>query len=155
SLAIVSRPLTVLLGMLFALTQTGFAQAPLNFGNNFFVTGDYVVAGAYGMNQTIVNNLTTGTITVPDATNPGITAAKPVPTGAQIVAAFLYWETVENIGTPLGQPGSGQMGSLKIGNGLTYPIKGLQLPSQSTVSWSNGGCPGSSTGRVVRVYRAD
>jgi len=39
----------VLLGSL-ACVQVSFAQAnPLNFGNNFFVTGDYVVAGAQGM----------------------------------------------------------------------------------------------------------
>ncbi|MGA9805583.1 MAG: hypothetical protein WBQ46_20245, partial [Terriglobales bacterium] len=34
------------------LSVASFAQStpPLNFGNNFFVTGDYLVAGAYGMN---------------------------------------------------------------------------------------------------------
>ncbi len=48
-------PATIALGLLlvlvFGLAQSGFAQsgAPLNFGNNFFVRGDYVVAGAYGM----------------------------------------------------------------------------------------------------------
>src|ERR1700674_583871 len=71
------------------LSVASFAQSkpPLNFGNNFFVTGDYVVGGAQGMNTNFANDgTTTGTITIPDA-NPGITGTKSVPTGAQIVAA--------------------------------------------------------------------
>ena len=157
--------LFVLLGLLSLATQSGFAQSPppLNFGNNFFVTGDYVVAGAYGMNQTVVNNLTTGTITVPDA-NPGITGATSVPTGAQIVAALLYWETVEsnnNLGT--GQSGfflpmaiSGAFGAAGPPNGgLGYKIQGVPISPNGSVAWSNGGCPSTSTGRVVTAYRAD
>src|SRR2546423_15295862 len=45
-------PLLFLLGALSTQTPSCFAQAPtppLNFGNNFFVTGDYIVAGANGM----------------------------------------------------------------------------------------------------------
>src|SRR5437763_13715433 len=34
----------------------------LAFENNFFVTGDYVVAGAYGMTSHITNGFATGTI---------------------------------------------------------------------------------------------
>ena len=106
----------VLLSLLLTSAQTGFAQAPdppLNFGNNFFVTGDYIVAGAYGMtsNFTTINGIgyAIGTITVPDG-NPGITGATQVPTGAQIVAALLYWQTVEKVGVVPGGPGSGQNG---------------------------------------------
>src|SRR5579862_2114389 len=66
----------VALGLLLVLgfVPSGFAQSangPLNFENNFFVTGDYVVAGAQGMNSNFSNGFTTGTITVPD-TNQGI-----------------------------------------------------------------------------------
>ena len=158
---------TVLLALLFTIgfAQAAFAQndPPLNFGNNFFVSGDYVVAGAVGINHLVVNNLTTGTITVPD-TNPGITGATSVPTGAQIVAAFLYWETVESNSNP----GAGQSGfflPMTIANafgaagppngGLGYKIQGVNVNPNSNVAWSNGGCPGASTGRVVNVYRAD
>src|SRR5215469_8318190 len=147
----------------FGFAQSGFAQAPLTFGNNFFVTGDYIVAGASGINQTVVNNLTTGTITVPD-TNPGITGATSVPTGAQIVAAFLYWETVES-NSNLGVGQSGFFLPMAIANafgasgppngGLGYKIQGVNVSPNSNVAWSNGGCPGTSTGRVVSVYRAD
>ena len=152
---------TVPLALLFAI---GFAQAalaqsdpPLNFENNFFVTGDYVVSGAYGMNGTVVNGMTTGTISVPDQNpstlqaNPGITGATSVPVGAQIVGAFLYWETVESAN----HTGTGAIGSFGLKNGPSYAISGLPLPAQSAVSWSSGGCPGTSTGRVLTAYRAD
>jgi hypothetical protein len=162
----------VLLGLLSTATQSGFAQGPLTFENNFFVTGDYVVAGAYGMNNTVTHNgtlYTNGTINVPDQCpvaglpncpvaglpNPGITGATSVPMGAQIVAAFLYWETVESASITPPQPGSGAIGFFRPVNGPLYPIQGTNLPSQNTVAWSNGGCPSTSTGRVVRVYRAD
>src|SRR5438477_744382 len=112
-------PLLVLLGVLPTVAPSGFAQAnpPLNFGNNFFVTGDYVVAGAYNMTtkfQTINNvSYAVGTINVPDVNpkgvpNPGITGPTSVPPGAQIVAALLYWQTVEKVGVVPGTTGSGQ-----------------------------------------------
>ena len=41
----------VLLALLVTVTQSGFAADPLSFGNNFFVTGDYIVVGAYNMTQ--------------------------------------------------------------------------------------------------------
>jgi hypothetical protein len=157
----------VLLALLLTATQSGFATTPpptpLSFSNNFFVTGDYIVAGAVGINQTVVNNLTTGPISVPDA-NPGITGATSVPKGAQIVAALLYWETVESNNNP----GSGQSGfflpvaiSKAFGaagppnGGLGYKIQGVNVSPNGNVAWSNGGCPSTSTGRVVSVYRAD
>src|SRR5260370_942687 len=62
---------TIALGLLlmFGFAQTAAAQstaaastAPLSFGNNFFVTGDYVVAGARGMDTNMSNGFATGTI---------------------------------------------------------------------------------------------
>src|SRR5207249_7973477 len=104
----------LLLVLFFTATQSGFAQSPvppLNFGNNFFVTGDYIVAGANGMttNFTTISGVSyaVGTITVPDS-NPGITGTKQVPPGAQIVAAVLYWQTAEKVGVTPGRSGSGQ-----------------------------------------------
>ncbi len=62
------------------LSGTSFAQSnpPLNFGDNFFVTGDYVVAGAHGMTTTFSNGYAVGTFTIPDA-NPGIHDIRSVP----------------------------------------------------------------------------
>jgi hypothetical protein len=58
-------PAAVALGLLlaFVFAQSSFAQS-LNFENNFFVTGDYVVAGAYGLNSNVANGYTKGIIGV-------------------------------------------------------------------------------------------
>jgi len=156
----------ILLGLLSLATQPGFAQSPLNFGNNFFVTGDYIVAGAYNMNQnfTTINGVTyaVGTINVPDTNpgiQPGVQGEKQVPPGAQIVAALLYWQTVEKVGVKPGAPGSGQNGFIRPLNGGPaapgYAISGTNVSASTTVSWSSGGCTGGSTGKLLRTYRAD
>jgi hypothetical protein len=154
-----------------ALVTPALGQAPpLNFGNNFFVTGDYIVAGAYNMNQKFTtiggNSYAVGTISVPD-TNPGITGTKQVPVGGQVVAALLYWQTVEKVGVKPGAPGSGQIGyfrPLLTKNGAPDPggpaapgylISGTNVSGTTTVSWSSGGCGGGSTGKLLRTYRAD
>src|SRR6266404_1517528 len=84
------------LGLLLAF---GFAQPAsaqnaanqLTLSNNYFVTGDYVVGGV-GLRGLGVNGVATGTIKIPDANS---VPATGVPPGADIIAAFLYWETVE------------------------------------------------------------
>ena len=161
--------LLVLLGALPAMAPSGFAQAPnppLNFANNFFVTGDYIVAGANGMTRSFstINGVSyaVGTITVPDS-NPGITGAKQVPPGAQIVAALLYWQTAEKVGVTPGSAGSGQNGYFrpllysKSGGPAApgYAISGTNLSASNNVAWSSGGCNGGSTGKALRTYRAD
>jgi len=114
--------------------------------NNYFVTGDYVVGG--WVKGSSNGSLATGTLTIPDANS---VPATGVPPGADIVAAFLYWETVEssNAGAQTGQQGTF--------NG--YAITGSFLPSQtpnSPTSWSSGGCSGSSLGsKIIQGYRAD
>ncbi|MGB2897719.1 MAG: hypothetical protein WBB89_00535, partial [Candidatus Acidiferrum sp.] len=166
--------LFLLLGLLSTSAQSGFAQStngPLNFGNNFFVTGDYVVAGAQGLNTNFANDGTTkGTINIPDA-NPGVqpgitstctviingqpqTKTNCVPAGAQIVAALLYWQTVEKVG----QPGSGKKGFFRPLNGgpqTGYSMTGVAVNSHNATSFSFGQCSGSSTGKNVQTYRAD
>jgi hypothetical protein len=166
-------PVAIALGLLLVLVfafahraaaQSASAQSnvnPLTFGNNFFVTGDYVVAGAYGLgaNAPAVNGFATGTINVPDKDpvtgkmNPGITGVTSVPAGAEIVAALLYWQTVEK-STQLGTGQNGFFRPVFAGGPQSgYPISGTTA-SQNTVSFSGGGCTGSSGGKVVRTYRA-
>lgn len=163
----------VLLGFLSTGAQPVFAQAdpPLNFANNYFVRGDFTLAGAQGMlsNFTNINGVqfAVGTITVPDK-NPGInpsvltgSGSNAVPANAEIVAAVLYWQTVEKVGVTPGGPGSGQNGFFRpvITGGPVAPgyvISGVPLSSGSNaVSWSSGGCTSGSTGKVVRTYRAN
>src|ERR1700693_2008746 len=101
----------VALGLLLVLgfAQNGFAQTPtpLGLSNNYMVTGDYVVGGVGLSGLGNGSGFATGTIKIPDpaayATNVPL---QQVPAGADIVAAFLYWQTVESSGTFAGQNGS-------------------------------------------------
>ena len=133
----------VFIVLVFCSSQLGSAQTqtplPLGLNNNYMVTGDYVVGGW---------SKTTGSITIPD---PGAYAGnvppQQVPPGADIVAAFLYWQTVENSGTYQGQNGSFN------GGAITGTILGNP---NAPVSWSSGGCAGSSQGsKTIVTYRAD
>src|SRR6266571_3871800 len=92
---------SVAVGLLlaFGFAQTALAQTATNPlgpvpSANYFVTGDYVVGGVglRGLGST-ATNLATGTINIPDQTSVPSTG---VPAGADIVAAFLYWQTVES-----------------------------------------------------------
>ncbi|HEY3617542.1 MAG TPA: Ig-like domain repeat protein [Candidatus Sulfotelmatobacter sp.] len=141
--------------LMLGFAQNGFAQAtpPLNFGNNYFVTGDYVVAGI-GLRGLGVNGFATKQFTMPDANS---VPAEGVPPGVDIVAAVLLWETVESSQTAF----AGQNGSFRpvFSGGPTtgYPITGAVLGNPNApVSWSSGGCSGSSQGsKTMRVYSAD
>ena len=137
------------------VAQTGFAQAtpPLSFENNYFVTGDYVVAGV-GLRGLGVNGFATKQFTMPDANSVPSTG---VPAGAEIVAAILYWETVESSQTA----NAGQNGFFRpvFSNGPAtgYAISGVILGNPNApVSWSSGGCSGNSQGsKTMRIYAAD
>ena len=141
--------------LLTGFRNRGFAQttSPLNFENNYFVTGDYVVAGV-GLRGLGVNGLATKQFSMPDANSVPSTG---VPAGADIVAAFLYWATVESSQTAF----AGQNGFFRPvfagGPATGYPITGVILGNPNApVSWSSGGCSGSSQGsKTMRVYAAD
>src|SRR5688572_19626613 len=84
------------------------AQAPdaLTFFKNYFVTGDYVVAGT-GLKNTGIDGIATGAINIAG-----------VPDGADIQAAYLYWQVVST--EALG-PDSGSAGVTFRGNSLVTP----------------------------------
>jgi len=131
---------------------------PLNFGNNYFVTGDYVVAGVGLRGLGGANGLATGQITMPDATT---VPAGGVPPGSDIVAALLFWETVESSQSSFaGQNGFFRPLFYQNSGGPAapgYPIVGAILGNPNApVSWSSGGCNGSSNGsKTMRTYSAD
>src|SRR5215475_9707460 len=105
-----------------ALAQGSLAQTPLPLGldNNYMVTGDYVVGG--WIKSTTTNGTSTGTISIPDAiAYGGANLEQKVPAGADIVAAFLYWATVENSNVHSGQNG------FFSGTNTSYPIAGTVL----------------------------
>jgi hypothetical protein len=172
--ALIARTWSQLVALLFllvvlptlthpALSQNAAPNNPLSFGNNFFVTGDYVVAGAYNMAKTFttINGVSyaVGTINVPD-TNPGITGTKQLPPGAQVVAALLYWQTVETTST-LGSGANGYFRPLLYaGKGGPaapgYSIQGTGLANEKTNPVPTG-CSGTLSGnnKVIQTYRAD
>src|SRR5439155_23693773 len=59
------------------------AGGPLPYSNGFLVTGNYVVAGVDVQGQS-VGGVSTGTIHITG-----------VPQNADILAAYLYWETID------------------------------------------------------------
>src|ERR1700733_14488242 len=119
--------------MVPVLAQIAWASDALSFFNNWFITGDYAVAGV-GLRGTGVKGWATGKI---DMTG--------VPSGAQPIAAFLYWSTVETSSTP----------GATIGYFNGNEIQGLALgnpESPNPPCWSSGAAPKGSAGFV---YRAD
>ena len=140
--------------LVVASVQTSFAQnqPPLNIFTNYFVTGDYVVGGWVENPNLFGNGFATGTISIPDCTQYQATGvacpASVVPPGADIMAAYLYWATVEGNQTLFA-------GQQAVFNG--YNIVGTVLGNPNApTSWSSGGCTGSSAGsKTMRMYRAD
>ncbi|HTS48240.1 MAG TPA: MBG domain-containing protein [Bryobacteraceae bacterium] len=84
------------LGILILLPQFTWAADSLTFFNNWFVTGDYAVAGVglRGGGAGKNGGWATGKINM-----------SGVPSNAQPIAAFLYWSTVESSQTPKGMAG--------------------------------------------------
>jgi len=71
--------------MLMSSQQRGQAQTAdaLPFSKGFLVTGDYVVGGVDLDPHAVDSGYITGTIPM-----------KGVPAGADVIAAYLYWETI-------------------------------------------------------------
>ena len=117
----------------------------LSYFKNYFVTGDYVVRGV------TLRGLGTGTPSM--ATQPIVASSGDmVPADGNVVAAFLYWITVESTPMPSASDGFFQ----------GYPIRGVALlnsagsANSTPPCWSSGGGTGTSSGsKNSRVYRAD
>src|SRR5215831_16463053 len=83
----------VLFGALFLIlfAQVGHAQNSLSYNKNYFVNGDVIISGVGGLRGTGSAGVTNATVSISD-----------VPQGADIVAAFAVWETVETGASPGG-----------------------------------------------------
>jgi hypothetical protein len=107
----------------------------LSLFKNYFVTGDYVVAGVGLRGRGDATGFAKGNITV-----------SGVPDGADIVAAFLYWEAVE------------KKNGVSAAKGFFrgYEVTGKALGNDHAAPcWSSGGATGSSNGaHTLRMYRA-
>src|SRR5215469_5835751 len=138
---------------LFVFSQPALGQNQLTLSNNYFVTGDYVVGGVglRGAGQIDPGTgtlLATGTINIPD---PNTVPAFGVPQGADIVAAYLYWEIVES------NLASATTPYLETAYFNGIPVTGtVRGNPNAPTSWSSGGCSGPSQGsKTLVVYRAD
>ena len=126
-------------------------QAPdaLKFFKNFFLTGDYVVAGVGLRGLGGLNGSPAGLAT-------GNISLNGLPADGDVVAAFLYWQVVSK--DTLG-PNSGSVGATFNG----YPLSTADGPSSKVLfrdgtspCWSSGGGTGSSGGNIkTYTYRAD
>jgi YVTN family beta-propeller protein len=114
--------------------QLTWAADSLTFFNNWFVTGDYVVAGV-GLRGTGVKGWATGNIKMTG-----------VPSNGQPIAAFLYWSTVETSSTPgatVGYFNGNQIQGQALGN----------PQSPNPPCWANNATPPAKSAGFV--YRAD
>ena len=73
----------MLLGFVLLFPRAGHAQGALPFSGSYSITGNYVVGTVDLAPQHASNGLVTGTIPM-----------SGVPANAEILAAFLYWETI-------------------------------------------------------------
>src|SRR4051794_9369722 len=79
-----SRAAALVLGLVLALPQLARADGdPLPFAKSYTLTGSYAVGGVDLAPQPGGNGFATGTISI-----------NGVPANAEILTAFLYWETV-------------------------------------------------------------
>ena len=143
----VSRPV-FLLGLLLLLgfLQLGMAQNPdFHIFKNFFVTGDYVVSG-WVEGSPDGSGYAPGIISIPDTKQP---VATSVPKGADIVAAYLYWATVEGNQSSLGRPECIFQRLCHLRN-TSWGTPMLRFPGARVVVQASAN--GSKT---MRYYRAD
>jgi len=156
--------LFILLGLLSLAAQLCFAQDAgatpnaLNFGNNFFVTGDYAVGGVglAGQANKIYPGYAVGTISMGSDKYPGVKGANnSVPAGAEIVAALVYWQTIELIGGSTGQNGFFRP-VFSGGPATGYAMQGTPLKNPNgRVFWDGTGCStGSKTPKQLVTYLA-
>jgi hypothetical protein len=150
------------LGFLALFVQSAQAQGPLNYFKNYFVTGDYVVGGV-GLYGKVVKGPVTGAVSVtgnislnsvPCTTGPGLLASViPCATKgavpADVIAAFLYWQTIESTTTP-----SSAIGSYASSYNATTPVNpfvGLALGNPQISACSGLG----TSSQYLHNYRAD
>jgi len=137
----------VLLGMLFAEPVLG---EDLELFQNYFGTLDYSVTGTGGIR---------GTGKLDPITKEYLaekTIKVNVPGSADIVAAFLYWQSVEKTNLPSSARAWLSYPNTSAAN-ARVKILGKPLGNDHAAPcWSNGGSTGSSNGApTLRVYRAD
>ncbi len=142
------RKACLLIGVFLLFVQSSQAADALKYFKNYFVTGDYVVGGVGLRGKGVLSPalggyFATGTITI-GGNGPNGSAPVPATNGvpADIVAAFLYWQTDE----PVSAAAPSAMNGFFDGN----PIVGAVVGNAQ-----NPACAGTPSAWWGRVYRAD
>ena len=130
---LLSTRFRIILALAAAMVQPVRAADALHFFKNYFLTGDYTVAGV-GLQGTGVNGLARGTISIAPGT---------VPAHADVLGAFLYWATVEHT------PGEGAIGARFDGADISTIAK--SLGSGTPPCWSSGGATGGGGAKQVGI----
>ena len=142
------RGWALLVSFLFLQLIIPSAQAAdaLHLFKNYFITGDYVVGGVALRGQGVSSSAIAGGV---GSYATGVVHMNGVPQGADIVAAYLYWETIS--GTSVNQS------TLAIGAFRGNRIVGKQLASPGVLACfgSGGGNGGTNGATPLLVFRAD
>ena len=128
----------LLLAAAALLAPAARADGGLEYFKNYFVTGDALVSGVQLQHQG-VNGFATGQVTVDPA---------QIPAGAEIVAAYLYWQTIYRGAAPAPSALSGAKFKKNDIRGSTV----LLGPASASPCWDDDGGKDS---RSVYTYRAD
>ena len=124
------------------------ATDALQLFKNYFVTGDYAIGGVglrgLGVPDPITQAAVGGTILNYAR---GTIRVSGVPENADIVAAFLYWQTLESATEPSGAAGT-FLGKKIVGKQIA-PVGALGCRS------SGGGAGSGNNPQKLRNYRAD
>jgi len=134
----------VLLSLAVLLSQSGVSTRvastdALPFAKNFLVTGNYVVGSVDMPPQSTSTGFLTATIPMGGVNS--------VPAGADVLAAFLYWETISTTTQPID-------GAKFRGQPITVAKAAPKVLTGNTAScWSSGG--GSGATYTMTMFRAD
>jgi len=135
--------------LLLALgAQSAQAQVPqLQFFKNYFLVGDYAVSGVGLRGQGDATGFANGSIYFDGKPELGGNHGPRIPDNVEVVAAYLYWETIEKTNNPSSMNGKFD------GEAIVAKTLGA---GHAAPCWSGGGTTGSSQGApTLRVYRAD
>jgi hypothetical protein len=146
---------------MFLLATSAEGAAPLTIFKQYYVTGDHASVGKGTRGTGDASGYATADLAIP-ACPAGPVGPACVPANADIVAAFLYWLTLEKTAKP-----SAAKGFLLDPDAATqnppgiasYPITFFGKPVGSDLTapcWASGGSTGESNGAPsVRGYRGD
>src|SRR5712691_10454365 len=125
--------------------QHGHAQTqnPLPYSNGFLVTGNYVVGGVDIDSSLAVNGFRTSTIPMSGTGN-------TVPANADILAAYLYWETIDLLGSPNLNP---QTTPVKFRGQPVVNAKNVRLVSAKSKSAIGAACYSSGSSLTMAMFR--